>query len=141
MGTWCCQIVILQRSRKSNAQPWRRSKAGYWRAPGWPIRADLLRATSNAGMISLKHQWSFIKLSFAPSALQLDNNVDARATASICVITPDCNFSWRFDFEGQIVVIGFLLSIINLCMMRFAPTLSIARWGRRSSFAAKPHSD
>ena len=56
----------------------------------------------------------------------------ASLVASICVITPNWNLSWRLDFEGQIVVIGFLLSIMNLCMMRVAPTLFLileARWG------------
>lgn len=59
----------------------------------------------------------------------------ASLIASICVITPDRSLSWRLGFEGQIIVIGFLLSIMNLCMMRVAPTLFLvleARWGKSS---------
>lgn len=51
---------------------------------------------------------------------------------SICAITPDWSLSWRLGFEGQIIVIGFLLSIMNLCMRRVTPTLFLileARWG------------
>ncbi|MCJ1337916.1 hypothetical protein MMC09_003200 [Bachmanniomyces sp. S44760] len=56
----------------------------------------------------------------------------ASLIAAICVITPDLAPSWRLGFEGQIIVIGFLLSIMNLCMMRVAPILFLnleARWG------------
>jgi hypothetical protein len=75
-----------------------------------------------------------------PRAKPFLNSVDVLAVltsvasliASICVITPDWSPSWRLGFEGQIIVIGFLLSIMNLCMRRVAPTLFLileARWG------------
>lgn len=52
--------------------------------------------------------------------------------ASICVVTPRLNLSWKLHFERQIIVIGFLLSLMNLSMKRIAPTLfliSELRWG------------
>jgi hypothetical protein len=75
-----------------------------------------------------------------PRAKPFLNSIDVLAVltsiasliASICVITPNWTPSWRLRFEGQIIVIGFLLSIMNLCMMRIAPTLFLileARWG------------
>ncbi|KAL9111284.1 MAG: hypothetical protein Q9187_007941 [Circinaria calcarea] len=75
-----------------------------------------------------------------PRAKPFVNGIDVLAVvasiasliAAICVITPDWTPSWRLGFEGQIVVIGFLLSIMNLCMMRVAPLLFLnleARWG------------
>lgn len=56
----------------------------------------------------------------------------ATLIAAICVITPDWRASWQLGFENQIIVIGFLLSLMNLCMRRVAPTLFLileARWG------------
>lgn len=75
-----------------------------------------------------------------PRAKPFLDNIDLLAVlgsctsliASICVITPDWSLSWRLGFEGQIIVIGFLLSIMTLCMRRVAPTLFLileARWG------------
>jgi hypothetical protein len=52
--------------------------------------------------------------------------------ASICVVTPHLTLAWRLKFNGQIIVIGFLLSIMNLLMKRIAPTLFLileSRWG------------
>lgn len=37
---------------------------------------------------------------------------------SVCVVTPRLGLAWRLGFEGQIVVIGFLLGIMNLCLKR-----------------------
>ena len=51
----------------------------------------------------------------------------------ICVITPKLSFSWQLGFQRQIIIIGFLLSIMNLCMKRIMPTTLLlleARWGR-----------
>ena len=51
---------------------------------------------------------------------------------SICVVTPYLTLSWRLGYEGQIVVIGFLMSIMAICMKTVAPTLFLvleARWG------------
>lgn len=59
----------------------------------------------------------------------------ASLISSICVVTPRLSLPWRLGFEGQIIVIGFLLSIMNLCMKRVVPTLFLmieARWGRSS---------
>ncbi|KAL9102775.1 MAG: hypothetical protein Q9163_002093 [Psora crenata] len=75
-----------------------------------------------------------------PRAKPILNSIDVLAIftsvasliASICVITPDWSPSWQLGFEGQIIVIGFLLSVMNLCMMRIAPTLFLileTRWG------------
>ena len=55
--------------------------------------------------------------------------------ASICVVTPRLTLSWQLHFEGQIIVIGFLLSLMNLSLRRIAPTLfliSELRWGGSS---------
>lgn len=37
---------------------------------------------------------------------------------SVCVVTPRLSLAWRLGFEGQIVIIGFLLSIMNLCLRK-----------------------
>ena len=37
---------------------------------------------------------------------------------SVCVVTPRLSLAWRLGFEDQIVIIGFLLSIMNLCLRR-----------------------
>jgi len=55
--------------------------------------------------------------------------------ASICVVTPKLSLAWRLGYDLQIVVIGFLLSIMNLCFKRIAPIIFPileARWGRSS---------
>ena len=55
--------------------------------------------------------------------------------ASICVVTPKLNFAWRLKFDVQIVIIGFLLSVMNQCFRRIAPMVFLileARWGRSS---------
>ena len=52
--------------------------------------------------------------------------------ASIYVVTPDLAVSWRLGFNGQIIIIGFLLSIMNLIMKRTASRLFLIiefRWG------------
>ncbi|MCJ1368646.1 hypothetical protein MMC16_007791 [Acarospora aff. strigata] len=75
-----------------------------------------------------------------PRAKSFLNSIDVLAVltsvasliASIFVIMPDRSPSWQLGFEGQIIVIGFLLSIMNLCMMTVAPNLFLlleARWG------------
>ncbi|MCJ1335508.1 hypothetical protein MMC09_000779 [Bachmanniomyces sp. S44760] len=51
---------------------------------------------------------------------------------SICVISPSISLSWRLGFAGQIIAIGLLLSVMNLCMKRIYPSLFMlmeARWG------------
>ncbi|KAH8754023.1 hypothetical protein BGZ57DRAFT_773581 [Hyaloscypha finlandica] len=55
--------------------------------------------------------------------------------ASICVITPRLTLSWQLQFNRQIIIIGFLLSLMNLSLRRIAPTLfliSELRWGGSS---------
>jgi hypothetical protein len=50
----------------------------------------------------------------------------------VCVVTPQLTLSWRLGYEGQIVVIGFLMSIMALCMKSVASTLFLileAQWG------------
>ena len=37
---------------------------------------------------------------------------------SICVVTPRLGLAWQLEFEGQIIVVGFLLGIMNLCLRR-----------------------
>ena len=37
---------------------------------------------------------------------------------SVCVVTPRLSVAWRLGYEGQIVIIGFLLSIMNLCLRK-----------------------
>ena len=54
-------------------------------------------------------------------------------TLSIYVIKPNLYPSWRLGFNNQIVVIGFLLSIMNLCTAKPAPVFFFtieATWGR-----------
>jgi hypothetical protein len=51
---------------------------------------------------------------------------------SICVVTPCLSLAWRLGYEWQIVVIGFLMSNMAICMSALAPTLFLvleARWG------------
>jgi hypothetical protein len=55
--------------------------------------------------------------------------------ASICIITPRLTLSWQLQFNRQIIIIGFLLSLMNLSLKRIAPTLfliSELRWGGSS---------
>ena len=57
---------------------------------------------------------------------------NASLVVSVYVILPDRHLSWRLGYEGQIIVIGFLLSVMTLCSRRIAPTFFIlleARWG------------
>jgi hypothetical protein len=52
--------------------------------------------------------------------------------ATICAVTPHLQLSWQLGFEGQIVAIGFLLSIMNLLLKKLTPTLLLtieSRWG------------
>ncbi|KAI0894999.1 hypothetical protein F4806DRAFT_471406 [Annulohypoxylon nitens] len=52
---------------------------------------------------------------------------------SICVVTPALNWAWKLGSEYQLIVIGFLLSVENLCLQRLLPMTFIiieARWGR-----------
>jgi hypothetical protein len=56
-------------------------------------------------------------------------------TLSIYVISPNLYPSWRLGFNNQIVVIGFLLSIMNLCTTKLAPVFFFtieATWGPSS---------
>ena len=54
------------------------------------------------------------------------NNIDVMAVTlsltclviSICVVTPRLGLAWQLGFEGQIIVVGFLLGIMNLCLRR-----------------------
>jgi hypothetical protein len=51
----------------------------------------------------------------------------------ILTILPTLSLAWRLGFSGQIVVIGFLLGIMNICMrtvLPFAFLLMEARFGR-----------
>ena len=52
--------------------------------------------------------------------------------ASIFVVTPHLTISWRLGFKDQLTVIGFLMSVMTLCVKRLAPTLFLileAQWG------------
>ncbi|PMD34198.1 hypothetical protein L207DRAFT_638743 [Hyaloscypha variabilis F] len=52
--------------------------------------------------------------------------------ASICVVTPHLTLSWKLGFNGQIIAIGFLLSIMNLALKTLQPRLFLIieyRWG------------
>ncbi|SLM41059.1 hypothetical protein LPUS_11959 [Lasallia pustulata] len=56
----------------------------------------------------------------------------ACVAASIFVVTPHLTISWWLGFEDQLVVIGFLMSVMTLCVKRLAPTLFLileAQWG------------
>ena len=46
--------------------------------------------------------------------------------AGVCVITPKLSIAWRLGFDHQIIVIGLLLSAMNLCLKRIAPSLFLA---------------
>lgn len=51
---------------------------------------------------------------------------------SFYVVTPRLTLSWRLGYEGQIIVIGLLMSIMANCMKAVAPTLFLvleAQWG------------
>ncbi|KAI9830064.1 MAG: hypothetical protein M1819_005894 [Sarea resinae] len=52
--------------------------------------------------------------------------------AGICAITPHLTVSWRLGYTDQLVLIGFLLSVMNLLLKKLTPTLLLsieARWG------------
>lgn len=52
--------------------------------------------------------------------------------ASICVVSPRLPIAWRLGFEGQIIAVGFLLSLMNLCLKTVVPSflaLLEARFG------------
>ncbi|KAI6083992.1 hypothetical protein F4821DRAFT_243820 [Hypoxylon rubiginosum] len=52
---------------------------------------------------------------------------------SICVIIPSLQWGWSLGLQGQITIVGLLLSIENQCMQRVLPTTFFiieARWGR-----------
>lgn len=56
----------------------------------------------------------------------------ASLTASICVVSPRLSLSWSLGYEDQLVVIGFLLSVMNICLYRVVPTMFLIleyRWG------------
>lgn len=46
--------------------------------------------------------------------------------AAIATIVDDHWLSWRLGFGGQIIMIGFLLSIMNLCLRTICPLLLVA---------------
>lgn len=51
---------------------------------------------------------------------------------SVCVVTPRLSLAWHLGFEGQIIIIGFLLSIMNLCLRKgisFWFLIFEERWG------------
>ncbi|KAF8847214.1 hypothetical protein BDZ45DRAFT_539676, partial [Acephala macrosclerotiorum] len=53
--------------------------------------------------------------------------------AAISTVTPRLSLAWQLGFENQIIVIGFLLSIMNLALKKLTPTpllLLEARWDR-----------
>jgi hypothetical protein len=53
-------------------------------------------------------------------------------TIAVCVVTPRLTLSWSLGFDQQIVVIGFLMSIMAMCMKSIAPNLFMileAKWG------------
>lgn len=50
----------------------------------------------------------------------------------ICIITPRLSLSWRLGYFNQLILIGFILSIMNLLLKKLTPTLLLsieARWG------------
>lgn len=52
---------------------------------------------------------------------------------AIVSITPSMHIAWRLRFTGQIVVVGFLLSVMNACLqhvLTFAFLLIEVRFGR-----------
>ena len=52
---------------------------------------------------------------------------------SICVVVPQLSWAWNLGFDDQIVIIGLLLGVENLCLMRIAPRLAIMVEHRFSS--------
>ena len=40
---------------------------------------------------------------------------------SLCVVTPKLDWAWRLQFDKQIVVIGFLLNAMYLCLQKILP--------------------
>ena len=67
------------------------------------------------------------------------NNIDLLAAnisiasfvVASCVISPRLSLSWSLGFEYQLVVVGFLLSVMNLCMGRVLPNFFLIlefRW-------------
>ena len=54
----------------------------------------------------------------------------ASLALAICAITPRLSFTWPLGFDGQIVFIGFLLSVMNICFKGPLPTpLSLSKPG------------
>jgi hypothetical protein len=51
---------------------------------------------------------------------------------AIVTVTPHLSLAWSLGFEGQIIIIGFLLSVMNLGLKKLTPTLLLlieTRWG------------
>lgn len=54
---------------------------------------------------------------------------------AVCSVTPLLSLSWFIGFDHQLIIIGFLLSLMNICMRRILPNLFLIveeRWGRSS---------
>lgn len=52
---------------------------------------------------------------------------------AVATITPSWSLAWRLGFSGQIVIVGLLLSIMNICLQTVLPFLFLlveARFGR-----------
>ena len=50
----------------------------------------------------------------------------------IIVVTPSLPYAWRLGYNNQLIVLGFMLAIMNLCNRRIATRLFViieARWG------------
>ncbi|KAF4956545.1 hypothetical protein FSARC_11547 [Fusarium sarcochroum] len=98
--------------------------AGYNRVPGISESSHKPRDTFNYG---------------CPAAKPLADSIDLLALVSSLCCLAACwavvgysPFSWRIRFTYQLVLIGFLLSIMNLCNRRLARHLFVvseARWG------------
>ncbi|KAI0890582.1 uncharacterized protein GGS22DRAFT_15564 [Annulohypoxylon maeteangense] len=54
-------------------------------------------------------------------------------STSICIVTPSLDWGWALGFKYQLIIIGLLLSVENLCLQRVLRMTFLiieARWGR-----------
>ena len=53
--------------------------------------------------------------------------------ATVCCVHPHFDIAWRLGSDNQLIVIGFLLSVMNQCLRQITPNLFLileARWGK-----------
>ncbi len=71
-------------------------------------------AASFIGEPARKRHFEYVHLSAAAVSLLC-------LLVGVLTITPSLKIAWSLRFSGQIIVLGFLLGIMNLCMQTVVP--------------------